>query len=395
MLFKLQRSTLVVSQTMGYTLTIFVGITIILLTTQFYFDIKPLLSKQTDIFKSKSAIISKNISVFKTIDKEKIYFTEKEINNLREQSFTKNISKFKSANFKIKAYSNKIESLPIFYTDLFFESIPDTYLDVKTAEWKWDSSLNFLPIIVPENYLNLYNFGFAESQELPVLSKNTISQIEFNIDISGNYKLKKYKSKIVGFSNKVNSILVPEDFLTWANKKYGKVNNNKTSRILIQFVNPSDKTILEYFNKNNFSINKDKLEFSKIVFVFKSALFFVFFIALVIIILSIAFILLSLNLIIQRNKELILNLYNIGYDHKKIAKFYQLFISLVTVTSISVSLLISEILRGYYISKIVNLFDIKEGENYILIMGISFILILSFIYNLLILNNIKKIVIPT
>ena len=58
-------------------------------------------------------------------------------------------------------------------------------------------------------------------------------------------------------------------------------------------------------NKNNFSINKDKLEFSKIGFFFKSALLFVFAIALVIIFLSIAFILLSyiLNIKLRFHKH--------------------------------------------------------------------------------------------
>ena len=394
MLFKLQKRTLVVSQIIGYALTIFVGVTIILVTSQFYFDIKPLMSEQTDIFKNKAAVISKNISVFKTINKEKIYFTDKEINDLKSQSFTKSVSKFNTATFKINAYSNKTESVPVYYTDLFFESIPDEYLDVETEDWKWDVSLDFIPIIIPENYLNLYNFGFAESQKLPVLSKNTISQIEFNIQISGNNKSKDYKSKIVGFSNKVNSILVPEEFLFWANNEFGRLNNSKTSRVLIEFNNPSDQTILEYFNENNYSINKDELEFSKLIFFFKSALIFVFFIALVIIGLSIAFILLSLDLIIQRNKELLLNLYNIGYKHNRIAKFYQVLISATTVISIVASLVISNIIRNSYLVEISQLFEFTGNKNYILIFGISFILALTIVYNVLIVKSIKKIVIP-
>ena len=394
MLFKLQKRTLVVSQIIGYALTIFVGVTIILVTSQFYFDIKPLMSEQTDIFKNKAAVITKNISVFKTINKEKIYFTDKEINDLKSQSFTKSVSKFNTATFKINAYSNKTESVPVYYSDLFFESIPDEYLDVETEDWKWDVSLDFIPIIIPENYLNLYNFGFAESQKLPVLSKNTISQIEFSIQISGNNKSKDYKSKIVGFSNKVNSILVPEEFLFWANNEFGRLNNSKTSRVLIEFNNPSDQTILEYFNENNYSINKDELEFSKLIFFFKSALIFVFFIALVIIGLSIAFILLSLDLIIQRNKELLLNLYNIGYKHNRIAKFYQVLISATTVISIVASLVISNIIRNSYLVEISQLFEFTGNKNYILIFGISFILALTIVYNVLIVKSIKKIVIP-
>jgi len=394
MLFKLQKRTLVVSQIIVYALTIFVGVTIMLVTSQFYFDIKPVLSQQTDMFKSKSAVVSKNMSIFKTLDKEKIYFTNEEIVELENQLFTKNISKFNSATFKINAYSQKAENIPVFYTDLFFESIPDTYLDVETEEWNWKASLDFIPLIIPENYLNLYNFGFAESQGLPVLSKNTISQIEFNIQISGNHKSKDYKSKIVGFSNKINSILVPEEFLYWANKEFGRLNKNKTSRVLIEFNDLSDKTILEYFNENNYSINKDKLEFSKLVFFFKSALIFVFFIAIVIIVLSVSFILLSLNLIIQRNKELLVNLYNIGYNYNRIAKFYQVSISLITMVSIIASIITSNFIRNYYLAKIINLFDFTVNKNHLLLSGISLVLMLILIYNVLLIRNIKKVVIP-
>ena len=213
MLWKLQKTTLIPSQIIGYALTLFIGISIILITTQLFYDLKPLLFNQSDVFKNSSAVISKNVSVFKTMDKTKIYFTEEDLNELEEQSFLKELSKFNNASFKIRAYSKKSENIPVFYTDLFFESIPDKYLDVKSDDWMWDSTLNFIPIIIPENYLNLYNFGFAESQGLPVLSKNTISQVSFKIKISGNYQSKEFDSKITGFSNKINSILVPEAFL--------------------------------------------------------------------------------------------------------------------------------------------------------------------------------------
>jgi len=394
MLFKLQKKTLIISQIIGYAFTLLIGATIILVTSQFYFDIKPLLSQETDLFKTKAVVVSKNITVFKSINKEKIYFTDEEIKELENQPFIKNISKFNNASFKIKAYTKESEKVPRFYTDLFFESIPQKYLDVETEEWDWDPSLDFIPIIIPENYLKLYNFGFAQSQGLPVLSKNTISLIEFNIKVSGNNQIKRYRSKIVGFSNKVNSILVPEDFLLWANKEFGRGDKNKTSRVLIEFKNPSDKAILKYFNENNYSISKDKLEFSKLVFFFKLALLFVFFIALVIIILSISFIIISLNLIIQKNKELILNLYNIGYNHNRIAKFYQIFISSTTVLLIIIAIFISNFTRNYYTEKIVDLLDFTSKSNYILISGMSLIVILIFAYNLFIINYIKKIVQP-
>ncbi len=395
MLYKLQRKTLVISQLVGYALTLLVGITIVLLTIQLYLDIKPLLSEQTDVFKDKSAVISKNISVFKTMDKRKVYFTREEIAELQSQTFTKSVSKFTSANFKIGAYLDKTESMPMFYTDLFFESIPDNYLDVKANDWKWDISLGFIPIIIPENYLNLYNFGFAESQGLPVVSKTTISEIEFNVSVSGNGKTKHFKSKIVGFSNKINSILVPEDFLFWANAEFGQANTEKTSRLLIEFHNPSDEAILNYFNEKNYSINRDKLEFSKLTFFFKSALLFVFFTAVVIIILAISFIFMSISLIIQRNKELLINLYNIGYNYRQIARFYQVLISVITAIIIFVSIIMSSFVRNYYLDNISGLFEFTSDYNSIYVSGILLTVLLVTLYNVFIIRNVKKTVVPT
>ena len=392
MLWKLQKTTLIPSQIIGYIITLFIGVSIILLTSQLYYDLKPLLFQQSEVFKGSTAVISKQVSVFKTLDKSKIYFSKEEYNELEEQKFVKELSKFNNASFKIRAYSRQSENIPVFYTDLFFESIPNKYLDVKIEEWKWDSTLNFIPIIIPENYLNLYNFGFAESQGLPVLSKNTISKVSFFIKISGNYKSKEFDSKIVGFSNKINSILVPENFLIWANKNYGKKTTNKISRLLIEFKNPSDKEILKYFNENNYSINKEKLEFSKLVFFFKSAFVFVFFIALIIIILSISFILLSINLIIQKNKTLIINLYNIGYNYKKIALFYQILISFSTLLSIIASITTGFLIRNYYLEIFSKYFDFKAINNVVLMIGGILILILIPFYNYLLIRSIKKIV---
>lgn len=396
MLIKLQKRTIELSQFIGYALTLLVGVTIILLVTQLYFDVKPLLISQTEVFKSNAAIISKNISVFKSINKERIYFNNEEIDELRKQPFVKNISNVSRATFQIYASTKDQthKNIPMLATELFFESIPDEYLDINNETWGWDSTSNFIPIVIPEDYLNLYNFGFAESQGLPVLSENTISQWEFIIRIKGNNKIQLFKSRIIGFTTKFNSILVPNNFLSWANQKFARSDSNKTSRILIEFNDPSDKNILRYFNENNYSINKEKLEFSKMVFFFKSALMFVFLIAVVIIVLSVSFILLSFNLIFQRNKELLLNLYNIGYNYTQIAKFYQMSISFITLFSILISVILSYLMRNYYLSKIINLMDSSISKDYIGLLGVLLFLILGIAYNLLIIKNIKNIVMP-
>jgi len=394
MLIKLQKKTLVKIQLIGYILTLFIGVFIVLTTLQLYQDVKPLLSEQTDVFSDKSAVISKEVSVFKSVNKDRIYFSSKEIEELKEQPFIKDVSVFNNADFRIKAYSNQSENIPLFQTDLFFESIPDVYIDVKTEDWIWNENDEVVPIIIPENYLKLYNFGFAESQGLPVLSKNTISQITFNLKVIGNFNSEVYKSRIVGFSNKINSILVPETFLEYANNKFGRSKKSRISRLLVTFNNPTDERILQFFNENNYSINKDKLEFSKLSFFFNSALVFVIAVALIILVLSIAFILLSFNLIIQKNKAMISNLGAIGYSYKSISKFYQIVISLATVIAIVPAIILGIVVRKIYLERLESLFEFSESNSFILILGVAILLVLCLSYSFIILRKMKAIVLP-
>jgi len=395
MLVKLQKKTLVKIQLLGYILTLCIGTLIVLTTLQLYADVKPLLTEQTNIFNDKSAVISKQVSVFKTLNKEKIYFTAKEIAELEAQPFVKQVSTFNNADFKIKAFSNQSEKIPLFQTDLFFESIPDTFIDVSSKEWKWDETSEIVPIIISESYLKLYNFGFAESQGLPVLSKNTITQISFNLKVSGNLKSQVFKSKIVGFSNKINSILVPESFLKKANDTFGRGNVSRVSRLLVAFNNPTDKRILKFFNENNYAINKDKLEFSKLTFFFNSALFFVILIAVIILCLSVAFVILSFNLIIQKNKEQIVNLGAIGYNYKAISKFYQVVFSMATVIAILPAIVLSICIRTIYLEKVKELFEFSKSGSVILLIGFTLMIVLCLIYNTIIVSKIKSTIHPT
>ena len=174
MLRKLQRKTLIPAQIAGYALTLLVGVAIVLLAVQVYCDLKPLLDSKTDVFSAHTVTVSKNVTVFKTANKEGVYFDQRELDRIQQQDFVKKVSRFTSSSFNVSASINLGDGHRM-STDLFFESVPDEYLDVQSDAWQWDSTSDFLPIVIPEDYLSLYNFGFAESQSLPVISQNTLS----------------------------------------------------------------------------------------------------------------------------------------------------------------------------------------------------------------------------
>src|SRR6266542_3155014 len=84
--------------------------------------------------------------------------TNAEIEDLKKQPFTDAIGILTPSRFKVGAQSAS-DRIP-FYSDIFFESVPDEFIDVQSADWKWDGTSNFIPMIVPNMFLDMYNFGF-------------------------------------------------------------------------------------------------------------------------------------------------------------------------------------------------------------------------------------------
>ena len=206
MIKKLQRKSLN-ANILIFAFTLFVGLAVLLVISQLYFDVKPLIQSDTGVFKKQTVAISKQVSAFKTMGKSEVGFEQDDIDEISSQDFIKSLVSFQTADFEISAYTES-DLIPDFYTILFFESIPDEYLDIEPTEWEWEQGQEFLPIVIPGFYLTLYNFGFAQSQGLPVISENMLSQFDFKIRIKSGRDVQEFNSRIVGFSNKINSILL-------------------------------------------------------------------------------------------------------------------------------------------------------------------------------------------
>ena len=393
MLRRLQRKTLIPAQIAGYAATLLVGVTIVMLSVQLYSDIKPVLTQQTDVFRNHAVTLNKTVSVLNSLNKAGIYFDDDEIASIQKQPFVKNVARFHSSTFNASASIDLGQQA--IRTDLFFESIPDKYIDVESDEWVWDSTSDFIPIIIPEDYLNLYNFGFAESKALPVISQGTIEQVVFTIHLYGNNRQRTFKSHVVGFSGKINTILAPEDFVIWANEEFGGSDSCNTSRLLVEFADASDERIPAFIEDNGYKIKQDELENSKMVFFFRLAIVFVIAVALIIILLSVAFIIMSLNLIIQKNRDLFTNLYGIGYSPRQIARYYQLIVSIITLADIGVAIGLAIVLRIIYVSMMAKIFTIEGSVMPLVVTAVAVAAVLVVVYNFIILRTIRRTVEPT
>ena len=213
--------------------------------------------------KSNQDSIANFLVVAKVINgnnRENVLTTE-EIEKLRKQPFIEKVGLLTASRFKVSAQSPS-ERFP-FYTDMFFESVPDEFIDVKSDAWKWEPGSTTIPLIIPNQFLDLYNFGFAPSQNLMQLTQSMVMALPIVLNITFQGQPIRFTGRVVGFSDRISSVLVPENFLAMANKQFGTQRDVRPSRVVIRTNDPGNPALVKYLKDNGLVTDADKTRFSQ------------------------------------------------------------------------------------------------------------------------------------
>ena len=369
------------------------GFVLLLAGIQFYTDLKKILAENRDLLDPEYIVINKKVNIGQTFGLERPGFTEEEIAEIRAQPFSDRIAPFLSNAFPVSGYTEN-ERFPDFYTELFFEAIPDEYIDVKSEDWQWNPDDETIPIIIPQDYLNLYNFGFAPSQGLPQIPKGVLSMINFRIRLHGQGRgnFDDYSGRIVGFSNRIHSILVPLNFLEWANEKYGYFNESEPSKIILVSTDPTDPAIIRYLDEKGYDTIREKLKSSRMNIILKFIISFLVVVATIIIGLAFLVFLLSLQLMISRSADKIRRLNKLGYHYREISRPYMVMLMILLAGVAGFSLLITSLLTKKFASMASawNL-DISTSLHGIIFgIGVGLILLIAIFNTVAILVNTRK-----
>ena len=390
LIWKLLRHHISVAQLAGFFLANLCGMVIVLLGIQFYNDVLPIFTQSDSFLKKDYIVVSKKVSTLGSFLGRSNQFSNGDIEEVKEQPFTESVGPFTSSHFQVSAGLG-IEGIQM-STAMFFESVPDEFVDIETDKWRFTPGDGTIPIIIPRNYLNLYNFGFAQSRSLPQISEGLMGTISLDIRIAGKGKRDNYKGRIVGFSNRLNTILVPDAFMKWANTQYAEGKQKRPSRLIIEVNNPTDERIARFFEDKGYETENDKLDNGKAAWFLKIIVGIVLSVGLVISILSLYILMLSIFLLLQKNTYKLENLLLIGYSTRKVAFPYQamtvLLNGLVLVLSTAIVLLVRHVYS--------NLMDemglpIDTGAPWLAIVaGIVLFLIVSAINTTLIYRKMKS-----
>ncbi|HJC94005.1 MAG TPA: ABC transporter permease [Candidatus Phocaeicola excrementigallinarum] len=346
MIWKLLRQHISVPQLAGFALANLCGMVIILMGVQFYRDVLPVFIQGDSFMKEDYVIVSKQVSTLGSVMGRNSAFSKSEVRELEEQPFTKSVGEFTAARFKVSAGMG-LQGMRL-STALFLEAVPDRYVDIDLKDWTFLPGQEEIPIVLPRNYLNLYNFGFAQSRSLPQLSEGVMGMMKLDIRMSGKGQSKQMRGRIVGFSDRLNTILVPEAFMDRANAIYGESKEAGPSRLILEVNNPADDRIAKYFEEKGYEAEGDKLDAGKTAWFLRVIVGIVLMVGLVISVLSFYILMLSVYLLLQKNTHKLENLLLIGYSPVRVALPYQsLTIVLNAVVLILGLFMVSLVREGY------------------------------------------------
>lgn len=189
-----------------------------------------------------------------------------------------------------------------------------------------------------------------------------MGMIDFNICIQAGGKKEQFKGKVIGFSSRLNTILVPQAFMDWSNQEFAPNQKSDPTRLIVEVGNPGDENITKYLDDNGYEVETDKLDAEKTTYFLRMMVSMVMIIGLVISVLSFYILMLSIYLLVQKNSSKLENLLLIGYSPGNVAKPYQVLTISLNIVVLVIAWIILFFLRGYYMDFIEALFpDIEEG----------------------------------
>ena len=310
------------SQLLIYALGVFIGLFIIIIAFQFYRDLNSTETDKEDLFSTSDFIVlSKKVDGL-NFSNEATDIRE-DLKLIKKQPWVTKAAAFTSADFNITA-SIDLQGRGM-STALFFESVPDDFFDELPEGWAFDpsDSTAVLPIILPRDYLALYNFGFAASHGLPKMGEDLFKTIPLTISISGNGRQKYLRGRVAGFSSRLNTIAVPMDFIDWGNKNFGKNEEAAESRIIAEInVAPSDPQVKNFIEENELEIGGDKglADSSNTLILIIASVIVI--IGVIIASLSIGLLFISIFLLLHKTRKIIYRLLALGYQPGKISLIY-------------------------------------------------------------------------
>lgn len=315
-----------------------IGILLLLTSLQMFINLQQLMRTGSirkegfDYISITRSVTNENMG-----QKEKHLFTRAMVDDIRQQPFISDAAPLEANLFQVELSAGGI--LP-FSTNLFVESIEEQFLDTLPPGFGWQPGQALVPIIVSSDFLEIFNV-FGPSYGLPQVSPETASGIPVLITVYGDAgREENFTGRIMAFSDRINSVIVPKSFLDWGNITLKGKKAEYFSRIYIKTKDANDPNLLNYLDQQAFKVNKDKTKFGRMKQVFEGIFTGLGVFGILVVVLALLLFSFYLQLVIARSRDSIRLLLTLGYSPNWLSRhFTQRFIPVYIMIIVAALLL--------------------------------------------------------
>jgi hypothetical protein len=352
LLFRHQEKTQLVIAIIGA----FLGMTFLLTSIHYLIKVNEF-GEGAEILGPNTIIVQKKVSTSNTLNIAKTDFTMRELENLRKEPFIIDVQPVETNNFDV-SFETADKLVPRFRSDVFIQTVDPDFLDVKSDKWKWNEGDSIVPIIMPRDFLVMLN-TFMSASGIPQVSDELAMDIKFKFTLSNETEKEWRNVRIIGFTNEVSSILVPQSFMRWANDKYGIDDNQRITQIMISGKESEFGLVEEMLKTKHLESRNGQMVIGRLKSMVGTLILIVLGISVIAVFVSGLVLIQYLQLLLSKNTYEVRTLLRLGYSPKLLTRHFFLYFTKVFGIVAALSL-ISFVLFKFWLDTL-----FEEGGLYI------------------------------
>ncbi len=310
-------------------LGVFIGITFLVTSVHYLLRVSEF-GKDTEIIGANILVIQRKVTSSSTLNLTKTDFELEEIEQMKKEPFIEDVQAVVSNNFRVWLELNE-KRIPPFKTDVFIQAVDKKFLDVKSDKWKWKEGDSFVPIIMPRDFIVMLN-TFMSASGIPQISDELALDIKFKLRISNGQKEEWVDSKIIGFTNEIPALLVPEEFMNYANANFSDGSEANITQVMIAGKEGEFGKLEAYMDEHGLESRNSQVVVSRLKSIVGTLFGVISGISVIAVLLSGLVLIQYLQLLMTHNKYEIRTLLRLGFAPKELINaFFLYFLKLFAI----------------------------------------------------------------
>ena len=311
----------------------FLGIAFLIISIHYLIKVNQF-GEGAEILGPNTVIVQKKVSNSNTLGLSRTDFSESEIQKIKDKKYVADVKPVISNNFKV-SFETSDPLVPRFRTDVFIQTVDPEFLDVKIPNWSWEEDDEYVPIIMPRDFVVMLN-TFMSATDIKQISDDGVMSIKCKFMISNDKREKEYVDcRVVGFTNEVSAMLVPQNFMEYGNSRYSDGTDQKITQIMIQGREGKFGEVEQLLNARGLESKNSQVVVGRLKSIVGTLVFIVLCISVIAVFVSGLVLIQFMQLLMTRNAVEVRTLMRIGYHPKIIIKkFFFYFLKVFGVVAI-------------------------------------------------------------